>query len=153
MRLEDFLDPDLVALDLRPGPRRAVLTRLARPLVDAGILGDVDTLVDELIRREEIQSTGIGSGLAVPHTIHEELDRTRVVVGVCPGGTDFRALDGEPVHLFFLLLSPPGEVRTHIRLLARVARLSRRRERLERARAARDPETVVEVLGGRPVRG
>lgn len=153
MHLGDYLDPKLVTLDLRPGSRREVLTALARPVREAGLLEDVEPLVDELMRREEIQSTGVGSGLAIPHCIHRGLDRTRVTVGVCHEGTDFRALDGQPVYIFFLLLSPADETRTHIRLLARIARLSRREERLARILEAGHPSEVVEAVRNRPVPG
>lgn len=153
MRLADYLETPLVALDVRPGPRRAVLSRLVRPLREAGLVRDEEPLVDDLVRREEIQSTGVGSGLAIPHCIHDGLDRTRVVVGVCPEGTDFRALDGEPVYIFFLLLSPHDDTRTHIRLLARIARLSRRRELLDRIRAAGTPSEVLEAAENPSIAG
>lgn len=146
MNLADYIDASRVALDLRPGPVREVLGQMVAPLVDAGEVGEPEALVDRLARREEAQSTGVGSGLAVPHCIWRELSRPRVVVGVCPEGTDYYALDDRPVQLFFLLLSPGDAVRQHVRLLARIARLTRHPGLLEQIRSARDPEDVVEAL-------
>lgn len=146
MNLADYIDPALVTLGVRPGSVRQVLDQIVAPLAEAGLVQDPEGLVDRLSRREGLQSTGIGSGVAVPHCIWEELDRPRVLVGVCPEGTDYHALDARPVQLFFLLLSPRDAVRQHVRLLARVARLTRRPALLEELQAAEEPPEVVEAL-------
>lgn len=146
MDLADYIDASHVALDLEPGPVREVLAQVVAPLVEAGEVDDPGELVDRLVRRENLQSTGIGSGMAVPHCLWEELPAPRVLVGVCPDGTDFHALDDRPVQLLFLLLSPRDAVRRHVRLLARIARLTRRPGLLERIRSAGEPGEVVRAL-------
>lgn len=146
MDLAEYIDASNVTLDLEPRPVRDVLEQVVAPLVEAGEVGDPDALVDRLVRREELQSTGIGSGMAVPHCLWEELPGPRVLVGVCPEGTEYHALDDRPVQLFFLLLSPGDAVRRHVRLLARIARLTRRPGLLERIRSADDPADVARAL-------
>lgn len=146
MDLVEYIDASHVTLDLEPGPVRAVLEQIVAPLVETGEVAEPGLLVDRLVRRENLQSTGIGSGLAVPHCLCDELARPRVLVGVCPEGTDYHALDDRPVQLFFLLLSPESAVRRHVRLLARIARLTRRPGLLERIRSAGDPPEVVDAL-------
>lgn len=146
MDLADHIEARFVVTGLRPGPVREVLERLVAPLAEAGEIDDAGALVDRLMRREGLQSTGIGSGVAVPHCICDELERPRVVVGVCPPGTEYQALDDRPVQLFFLFLSPRDEVRRHVRLLARIARLTRRPALLEQIRSAGEPDEVVEAL-------
>lgn len=146
MDLADYIDVHHVTLDLEPGPVREVLEQVVAPLVEVDEVDDPDGLVDRLVRRENLQSTGIGSGMAVPHCLCEELPGPRVLVGVCPEGTDYHALDDRPVQLFFLLLSPRSDVRRHVRLLARIARLTRRPGLLERIRSADDPADVVRAL-------
>lgn len=146
MDLADYIDVHHVTLDLEPGPVRGVLEQVVAPLVEVDEVDDPDGLVDRLVRRENLQSTGIGSGMAVPHCLCEELPGPRVLVGVCPEGTDYHALDDRPVQLFFLLLSPRSDVRRHVRLLARIARLTRRPGLLERIRSADDPADVVRAL-------
>lgn len=146
MKLADYVDPACVALSLRPAPVRELLEQLLEPLVEAGELRDPSAVLDRLARREELKSTGIGGGIAVPHCICEALSRPRVLVGVCPEGTEYHAHDDRPVQLFFLLLSPRDAVRPHVRLLARIARLTRRPGLLEEIRTAEEPEDVVEAL-------
>ena len=146
MKLGDHVEPRFVVLGLRPAPVEDLLERLVAPLAEAGEISDEEGVLDELVHRESLQSTGIGSGVAIPHCICDDLDAPRVVVGVCPDGTEYRALDDRPVHVFFLLVSPARDARTHVRLLARIARLSRRPELLERIRAAREPDEVVRAV-------
>lgn len=147
MELADYIDASNVTLDVRPGTVREVLDQIVAPLAEVGVIRDRDGLVERLARREGLQSTGIGSGVAVPHCLWEELSRPRVLVGVCPEGTDYHALDDRPVQIFFLLLSPGDAVRRHVRLLARTARLARRPGVLERIRSADAPGEVVAALG------
>lgn len=146
MDLADYIDARLVTLDLEPGPVSDVLEQVVEPLVELGEVREPGDLVDRLVRRENLQSTGIGSGLAVPHCLCDELEGPRVLVGVCPRGTEYHALDDRPVQLIFLLLSPDSAVRRHVRLLARIARLTRRPGLLERIRSADTPADVVHAL-------
>lgn len=146
MKLADYLDSEYVVADLRPESVRGVLRQLVAPLVAPGEVEDVDALVDALLERESLQSTGIGSGVAVPHAICDELDEPRIVLGRCSEGVDFRSLDDRPVHLFFLLLSPSGETGVHIKLLARIARLVRHPELLGRIRGCGDAAGMVEEI-------
>jgi len=146
MKLADYLDSDYAVTDLRPESVRGVLRQLVAPLASRGDVEEVDALVDALLERESLQSTGIGSGVAVPHAICDELDEPRIVLGRCSEGVDFRSLDEQPVHLFFLLLSPSGETGVHIKLLARIARLVRHPELLQRVRSCGGASGMVEEI-------
>lgn len=146
MRLGDFLDTRFVTTDIRPGGVRSVLEQLVEVFRKEGAVENGDDLLASLLEREALQSTGIGRGVAVPHAICEELDDSRVALGLCGRGVDFRALDEEPVHLFFMLLSPPEKTRTHIKLLARIARMVRHPELLDTLRASERPEEMVDAI-------
>ena len=146
LKLGDHVEPRFVVLGLRPGSVEDLLEQLLAPLAEAGEISDAEGMLEELVHRESLQSTGIGSGVAIPHCICDDLDAPRVIVGVCPGGTEYRALDDRPVHVFFLLVSPARDARTHVRLLAQIARLSRRRELLDRIRVAGGPDEVVRAV-------
>lgn len=146
MKLVDYLDSRLAVADVRPDSVRGVLRQLVVPLVDHGEIDSAEPLMDALLERESLQSTGIGSGVAVPHAICDQLGEPRVVLGRCADGVDFRALDERPVHLFFLLLSPSGETGTHIKLLARIARLVRHPDLLERIRESGDAVAMIDAL-------
>lgn len=146
MNLADYLDSRLAVADVRPDSIRGVLRQLVSRLAQQGAIESTEPLMDALLERESLQSTGIGSGVAVPHAICDDLAEPRVVLGRCAAGVDYRALDERPVHLFFLLLSPSADTGTHIKLLARIARLVRHPELLERIRASADAEGMIEVL-------
>lgn len=146
MKLGDYLSAGQVVTDLEPGDVESVLRQLVDPLVRAGRVRDREAVIRALLERETLQSTGIGSGVAVPHAICDELEAPKLVLGLCPEGADFHSLDERPVHLFLMLLSPPDETRIHIKLLARVARLVRHSELVEELLEAGDPEDVVETV-------
>lgn len=146
MKLEDYLSPDLVVTDVRPGQIREVLRQLVEPLVEKGLLRDPEGLVEALLDRETLQSTGIGHGVAVPHAISDEIAAPRLVLARCPEGADFRALDDQPVHLFFMLLSPPDESRNHIKLLARIARMVRHSELIDELLDPTDPDRLLRIV-------
>lgn len=146
MKLADYLRPDLVVTDLEPEAPEEVFGRLVDPLVRAGVVEEAEPVVAALLSRERVLSTGIGQGIAVPHAICAELDATIVVVGVSRTGIDFHAIDDAPVHLFFVLLSPPDRTNHHIKLLARIARLLRDPRLAEDLRRARSPREVIETV-------
>lgn len=146
MKLGDYLRPDQVVTDVEPGDVGDILRQLVEPLVDAGRIRDREGLIQALLDRETLQSTGIGSGVAVPHAICEELEDPRLVLGLCPEGADFHALDDLPVHLFLMLLSPPDETRLHIKLLARIARMVRHADFIDELLEADDRQRVVQIV-------
>ncbi|MFW6010438.1 MAG: PTS sugar transporter subunit IIA [Gemmatimonadota bacterium] len=146
MKLEDYLTPDLVVTDVRPGGIREVLRQLVDPLVEQGLLRESEELVEALLDRETLQSTGVGHGVAVPHAISDEIAAPRLVLARCPEGVDFQALDDRPVHLFFMLLSPPDEARNHIKLLARIARMVRHPEIIDELLESTDPDRLLRAV-------
>lgn len=146
MKLGDYLDPHRVVVDLRPGSVHEILEQLIRPLEEAGEVADPDALLESLEQREALQSTGVGSGVAVPHSVSDELPDPRLVLGLCAAGAEYGALDDRPVHLFFLLLSPSDRTGTHIKLLARIARLVRRTELLDELRQAGDADEAIRAI-------
>lgn len=145
--LEKLLSKDHVILDLKTKTKEALLGELIKPL---GLTADKERLVLEALKkRESIGSTGIGKGIAIPHTRSLVLDQVHLVVGRSKGGVDFDALDGKPVYLFFLLCAPPQDPGTVYLLtlgkIAHVARkLSKRQDYLKMANA----EEFVKYLIG-----
>src|SRR5690606_7781390 len=96
--------------------------------------------------REEVLSTGIGHGVAIPHGKSSSVDGLVLVAGVTPEGVDFEALDGRPVHLFFLLVGPEAAAGQHVKALSRVSRLLRRESFRDRLISAPDAESFYSVL-------
>ena len=127
-----------------PEPEKAVDN-----LVKAGRISsdESDSIVQAILKREELGSTGIGRGIAVPHTKHPSVTQLTGTVGVSQGGVDFQSLDGEPVQLFFLLVSPPDRPGDHLRALENISRQLRDDmfcKFLKQARTPGDIQTLLE---------
>ncbi len=143
--LRDFIDESTIDLDLDGDTRDDIL----RELVD---LLDIDArssaaLYKMLKRRENLGSTGIGHGIAIPHCRSLAVDRLRVAFARKPAGVDFRAVDGEPVHYFFLIVAPPLEVSNqYLPVLGRVAQFARQPDTTRRLGELDTPRAFLELL-------
>jgi PTS system nitrogen regulatory IIA component len=123
MKVVDFLREDWMVADLRASDKEGVLRELAQVLARSGTISDVDRAVFVLLEREKLGSTGIGEGIAIPHGKLPELSEVVAVFGRSRQGVDFDSMDGEPSHLFFLLMAPENSASLHLKALARISRL------------------------------
>jgi PTS system fructose-specific IIA component/PTS system nitrogen regulatory IIA component len=124
MKFNDFVCTSAICADLQADEKEAVIAELVTSLVESGQVSadDRDSIVQAIMKREELGSTGIGKGVAVPHTKHPSVDRLVGTVGVSAEGVDFNSLDGEKVLLFFMLLSPPDRPGDHLRALESISK-------------------------------
>jgi mannitol/fructose-specific phosphotransferase system IIA component (Ntr-type) len=124
VKFADFVCVKAIQSELASEDKEAVIRELVGALIAAGEIQEAehDSIVKAIMKREELGSTGIGRGVAVPHTKHPSVDRLIGTVGVSQGGVDFQSLDGEKVHLFFLLVSPPDRPGDHLRALENISR-------------------------------
>src|SRR5476651_1522678 len=124
MKFADFVSREAVRADLTADDKESVIREIAQALLDAGKVSatEFEGIVKAILKREDLGSTGIGRGVAVPHTKHPSVDRLIGAVGVSSEGVDFDSLDGEKVNLFFLLISPPDRPGDHLRALENVSR-------------------------------
>jgi PTS system nitrogen regulatory IIA component len=133
--------------DLKPGDRRYVLEQLVEPLVDSGLISDADGYVAKLVAREEMLSTAVGSGVAIPHIRNPRENPPGdpvLVIGICREGTAFFAPDGEPTRLFFLVAAESDVV--HLRLIARLNQFLLTPEVTDALLGAHDAADVMEIL-------
>jgi fructose-specific phosphotransferase system IIA component len=124
MKFSDFICKDAIRTQLEADEKEAVIRAMARSLLEAKQINetDFDGIVEAILKREELGSTGIGRGVAVPHTKHASIDHLMGTVAVSEEGVDFDSLDGEKVHLLFLLVSPPDRPGDHLRALENISR-------------------------------
>ena len=124
MKFADFISIEAIRAELAADDKESVIKELVQSLVDAGEVspGEKDDIVAAIMKREELGSTGIGRGVAVPHTKHTSVQKLVGTVGVSTDGVDFNSLDGERVQLFFLLVSPPERPGDHLRALENISR-------------------------------
>jgi mannitol/fructose-specific phosphotransferase system IIA component (Ntr-type) len=144
-----MIPPEAIIYDLTSTDKPGVLREMVDTLVrnDDQLEGaEVNSVVGVLMAREELGSTGIGKGFAVPHARHEGVKGLVAAFGRSAGGIDFASLDGQPVHLVFLLLSPKDSSGQHLEALARAAKLARDGRLCRILRNARDAKELLEIL-------
>ena len=137
----ELVFPDLVGTD-RPG----VLRSMSDLLAESGVAIDPDRMYKRLVEREELGSTAIGSGVAIPHCKMDNLDRVLVAVGRSPEGVEYESEDGKPVRLFFLVVSPTDQPAAHLRSLAAISKWVKADQHVERLLELEHPEDIWKLL-------
>ena len=124
MKFASFIEVGAIRAELEAEDKRSVVAELVGALVSAGAVkaDEQAGIVQAVMKREELGSTGIGRGVAVPHTKHASVNRLIGTVGISRDGVDFQSLDGEKVQIFFLLVSPPDRPGDHLRALENISR-------------------------------
>ena len=149
MNIMGFLDERAVSADLRAQhSKEDVIRELVELLVNAGSIKakDVPKLVQILMKRESLGSTGIGQGVAIPHGKSDCVTKLIAAFGVSRAGVNFDSLDGEPVSLFFLLVAPEDSAGPHLKALARISRLLKDKHFRNSLRAAREEKMLVKIV-------
>lgn len=149
MPLADLLAPDAVFPSLRASSKKQALQELAQ---QAAVMVDRDPreIFETLLQRERLGSTGVGSGIAIPHGKLATLDKLVGIFARLEKPIDFEALDGQPVDIIFLLLAPEAAGADHLKALARVARMLRDPDVVEKLRATRDARVIHTLLTAAP---
>src|SRR5881409_4215575 len=106
MRLSELLNPNAVAIRLKARSKREALVELVEILEAAHGIESQGEILDRVMRREAMMTTGIGNGVAIPHGKARSVDRMAAACAVVPEGIDFESEDGQPVHLIVLFVSP-----------------------------------------------
>lgn len=146
MRLSQLLDPAMVLVAPAVTHRDDLFRRFGELFADAGLVDSAAAVVQRLLEREAILSTGIGHGVAVPHAQIPNLGRLVIAASTHPRGVDYPALDDAPVRLVFCLLGDAGTTADHLAGLARLARLARQQSALEPLVRAADGPSFVHQL-------
>lgn len=146
MKLSDLFNSENVVVDVEPGDKEALLSSIVGDLNSKGFISDYDRVISAVFEREQVMSTGIGNGVAIPHAYTDGVKdlvagfyRTRVSV-------DFDALDGKQVDLFFIILGPKESKRNHIKVLAKISRLLNHEEFRQDLRDAPSAEAVIGIF-------
>ena len=147
MKIVEFLRPDAVLASLSGQTGQAVLSELCRPLAVSQRV-DAQKLLETLLDREKLGSTGIGEGVAIPHGKVPGLPGLMASFGRSVAGIDFRAIDGRPTHLFFALFAPENSAGAHLKALARISRIFKNaafREAIMRAPTGEEIYRLIEA--------
>ena len=148
MKLTDFVVRDAILCDLQAVDKVGAIRELAQAMGAVGAIADgaLDNIVQAVLKREELGSTGIGRGVAVPHTKHASVDRLAAGLAISRKGVEFGALDGEPVFVLFLVVSPEDQPGEHLRALEKISRQLKNAEFCRFLKGSETQESVCGVL-------
>ena len=148
MNISDALRETCVIADLKGETKEGVLTELVSALKEMGLIESAEEAVKVILEREKLGSTGIGDGVAIPHGKMKKLQHVLCAFGRSAKGVDFGAIDGKPVHIFFLLLAPVESTGLHLKMLSRISRIVRdasfRKKLMEQVGAPQVYKDIVE---------
>ncbi len=146
MAIVDLIAPNVVRVPLKSKTKTEVIRELVDVLNKAGKISDAESVYRAVIARENMGSTGLEKGIAVPHAKTEKIKSLTLAIGISPEGVEFDSLDGQPSKLFFLLLAQPSQSGPHIEALAEIARITRSQSFCRLLVNAATPEEVVELF-------
>ena len=145
MKICDVLEKVAILADLKAQNKKGILEELVAPVAEiAGV--QQEDLVKVLLERERLGSTGIGGGIGIPHGKMKDLDSLVLGFGLSRKGVDFESLDGEPAHIFFLLLTPENSTCLHLKLLARISRILKNEPFKDRLLDASDRDEILSII-------
>ena len=125
MKLADILRESCVIADIKGVTKREILFEMVETLKKAKLIDDIDSVVEIIMERERLGSTGIGDGVAIPHGKMKKLNTILCVAGRSKEGVNFDAVDRQPVHIFFLVLAPEDSASLHLKVLSRISKVLR----------------------------
>lgn len=148
MKIAELLKPNVVILNLEARDKEEVIDKMLEQLIKARKLDkkNKSRLKKALLAREALGSTGIGQGVGIPHAKDDSLKKLVACCAISPKGVDFAALDGEPVHIFFMLLAPKNAAGEHLKALARISRLVKDKFFRSTILHAKTPKNLIEII-------
>lgn len=146
MKLGKLLKKDRIILDLQARTKDEAIDELCQLIVRCHEVRDPDGLLKAIKSREKIESTGIGSGIGIPHGITDAVRDVVCALGISKRGVDFGSLDDKPVHLLFLIGIPKSEAREYLNLLARICRLFKEEKSRKEIMSLTSVQEVLETI-------
>ena len=146
MKLSDALTPDRIERNLSSTEKIPAIREMVALMGRSISFSDPDAVVQHVLDREAIQSTGVDRGVAIPHAQSDEIDGVAVALGISRSGIDFQGLDGQPSHLIFLILSPENQAPAYLSVLSRTARIFRNEEIEKEVLVAASGEEIVDII-------
>ncbi len=145
MKILEVMSKEAILDDLKSQNKKGILEELVVPLASTTGLNSED-LVRVLMERERLGSTGIGGGIGIPHGKIKDLESLVLGFGLSRNGINFESIDGEPTHIFFVLITPEDSTGLHLKLLARISRILKNDHFKERLLNAADRDELFEII-------
>ncbi len=142
----DYLPNGAISVELKSVAKKEILKEMVGILTQAHELKNSDKILEALTEREKLGSTGIGQGIAIPHGKCDHVNKVVAALGISKKGIDFDALDGEPVHIFFMLVAPKDSSGMHLKILAKISRLLKDKFFRQALREAKTSEEALRQI-------
>ena len=146
MKIQDLLRKDVMLLDLQATEKKAVIEEMIQSLVDHGYVTDFETFKEGILAREALTSTGLGDGIAMPHSKNAAVKEATVLFAKSNKGVDYESLDGQPTDLFFMIAAPEGANDTHLAALAELSQYLMKDGFADKLRQVTSPNQVIELF-------
>jgi nitrogen PTS system EIIA component len=146
IRLSSLLKEKYIEFDLKEKDKKKILAELVGFIAARAKIKDKKDILNILVKREKLGSTGIGNGIAIPHARSPKVKDFVLAFARQAGGVDFGALDGEKTYLFFILISPEANIGGHLKILAEISRLGKDKFLVDRLKTAQDKKEVLKVI-------
>jgi PTS system fructose-specific IIC component len=145
-KLSAMMVQEAVVLDLKAQEKVGVIKELAQLLIDQNLITDPDEFFSAILKRENLESTGIGAGIAIPHARTKAVKQLVLAFGRSLAGVDFNSLDNKPCYDVFLIAAPEEKKSEYIATLARLSKFLRREEVRTDLAQAKTAEEVIEII-------
>ena len=146
MKIQDLLRKDVMLLDLQATEKKAVIEEMIQSLVEHGYVTDFETFKEGILAREALTSTGLGDGIAMPHSKNTAVKEATVLFAKSNKGVDYESLDGQPTDLFFMIAAPEGANDTHLAALAELSQYLMKDGFADKLRQVTSPDQVIEIF-------
>ena len=146
MKIQDLLRKDVMLLDLQATEKTAVIEEMIKSLVDHGYVTDFETFKEGILAREALTSTGLGDGIAMPHSKNSAVKEATVLFAKSNKGVDYESLDGQPTDLFFMIAAPEGANDTHLAALAELSQYLMKDGFADKLRKVSSPDEVIALF-------
>ena len=146
MKIQDLLRKDVMLLDLQATEKTAVIEEMIKSLVDHGYVTDFETFKEGILAREALTSTGLGDGIAMPHSKNSAVKEATVLFAKSNKGVDYESLDGQPTDLFFMIAAPEGANDTHLAALAELSQYLMKDGFADKLRQVTSADQVIELF-------
>jgi fructose-specific phosphotransferase system IIA component len=144
--IEELLDEDLILILDKVEDKFKLIEIMVDKTLGKGLIVTREPILDKIREREELESTGVVEGIALPHARTEAVKDLLLVVAIVKQGLDFKALDGKPVYIVFLIVAPEEAKKKYINVLARISRMCRQEEFRKALREAESPASILKII-------
>lgn len=146
LKISEYLKLEAIIMEIKAKEKIAAIDELVEHMVAKKLVRDGKEFIKALAKRENLESTGIGDGIAIPHARTDAVQDLILAFARSPEGIDFSSIDGKPSHIIFLIASPEGKKSEYIMALAKLSRLLRKHPVRELLRDAKNPKEIMEII-------